>query len=178
VANEILVKDGTPVVFAWQAEFNGAASGYTRTHELDLGGLANGAARMSIYADLGATRAAGYAVRVGIEVDVAPVAGEVVDFYWSAAAVGGQFDGGATGSEGLYKAGEEAEWAAQLVYLGSLVLTADAAPVVQVATIASRFEPPTRYGCVVVINKSGQALEGDAIEMFVALIPIIDEVQA
>ena len=57
-----------------------------------------------------------------------------------------------------------------------LVLTADAATVVQYATVGE-FAPPTRYGQVVVWNESGQAFEGDAVEMFVALVPIIDESQ-
>jgi hypothetical protein len=117
---------------------------------------------------------------VFIEFDVAPTAGNVVEFYWSAshsgtAATGN--DGGASGSDAAYKAGEEDEWKRQLLYMGALTATADAATTVQVQTINSMFTAPQRYGQVVVVNKSGQALEGDAVEMCVALIPNPTEIQ-
>jgi len=179
MANEVLVKTGTPICFANTGDYV-ANSGYAQTHQLNLTSLADDAARMSAYADLGAARAAGYAVRVGIELDVAAGAGVVVDFYWAAGPGSGGaviYDGGVTGADGAYKAAEEDEWVKQLIYIGSLVCTNDASPMVQVQTIATRFEPPTRAGCVVVHNKTGQAFEGDAVEMFVALIPIVDEVQ-
>lgn len=174
-----VIEGGTPIVWADTTDYSNVASGYTRTHQLDLTSLANGAARQGAKADLGATRPAGYAVRVGIEMDVAPTAGNTVEFYWSAsasstAATGN--DGGASGADGAYKAGEEDEWKKQLTYIGCIILTNDAAPTVQMQTINGFFIPPERYGQVVVVNESGQALEGDAVEMFVALIPQYDKV--
>lgn len=168
------------MVWADTTDYSATNSGYTRTHQIDLTSIANGAARQGAKADLGATRPARYAVKVGIEFDVAPTAGTEVHFYWSASASGTAAtgnDGGASGSDGAYKAGEEAEWVKQLVYMGSLVCTADAATVVQMQTVNSAFVPPERYGQPVFLNSSGQALEGDAVEMFVALIGQIDEVQ-
>jgi hypothetical protein len=134
VATEILVKDGTPVVWADTTDYVSTNSAFTRTHQIDLTSLANGAARQGAKADLGATRAAGYSVRVGIEFDVAPVAGVVVEFYWSAsnsATAGTGNDGGCTGADAAYKAGDEDEWAKQLIHIGDLIATADAATVVQ-----------------------------------------------
>ena len=177
--NEILNKEGTPIVFADATDYQATASGFTRTAQLDLTSLANGAARQSDKVDFGATRARLWAVRVGIEFDVAPTAGNEVEFYLSAsvsATAGTGNDGGASGADGTYQAGSEDEWKRQLLFLGSLVATADAATVVQYQTVGY-FTPPHRYGSVVVVNKSGQAFEGDAVEMFVALVPIIDEVQ-
>lgn len=180
MASEILMKDGTPVVWADTTDYVSTASGFTRTHQIDLTSLASTKAREGAKADLGATRARNYSVRVGIEVDVAPTAGTTMDFYWSASAsgtAGTGNDGGCAGADQAYKNAEEAEWLKQLIYLGSLVLTNDAAPTVQIQTINSDFKPPQRYGQVVVYNGSGQALEGDAVEMFVALIPNVDESQ-
>ena len=182
---EIKIKQGTPIVFANSGDFSSTANGYTRTAQINLTSLGNVDARQSDKIDLGATRAGGYAVRVGIEFDVAPTAGIPVDVYWSGsvsgtAGVGN--DGGCSGADGAYKNAEEAEWVRQLVYIGTLVATNDAAPVVQIQTINRYFQPPTRYGQIVVgnnlnSNSGGQALEGDAVEMFVAFEPILDELQ-
>lgn len=179
MANKILVEMGTPVCWADTTDYNSAGSGIARTDQLDLTSIADDAARQGAKADLTADRARQYAVMVGIEMDVAPTAGEVVDFYWSgsySATAGTGNAGGASGADAAYKAGEEDEWVKQLTYLGSLVLTADAAPTVQRACIGI-FSPPTRYGMPIVHNKGGQAFEGDAVEMYVALVPMIDEVQ-
>ena len=179
MATEILVKNGTPIVWADTTDYAAAGSGYSRTHQLDLTGVLTTEAREGAKADLGATRAARYGVRVGMEVDVAPVAGTTIDFYWSASAsatAGTGNDGGATGADADYKNGEEAEWVKQLVYLGSLELTADADPVVQRCSLPD-FVPSERYGMPVVVSNAGQTLMADADEMYVALIPLIDESQ-
>ena len=79
-------------------------------------------------------------------------------------------------ADGAYQAGSEAEWVKQLQLIGVLTLTADAATTVQISTVG-RFTPPSRYGQIVVWNEGGQAFEGDDVEMFVALVPIVDESQ-
>ncbi len=178
---EILVKTGTPIVFADTTDWSSPNHGFTRTAQIDLTSLANGAARQSDKVDLGATRARLFSMKVGIEFDVAPgTSGPLVEFFWSAshsATAGTGNDGGASGADGAYKAGEEAEWVKQLLPLGSLTATNDAATTVQLQTVAPVIWFPDRYGQVIVYNTSGQALEGDAVEMFVALIPLPDEVQ-
>lgn len=179
MSNEIKVKLATPIVFANSGDYSSTLSAYARTAQVNLTSLANGAARQTDKVDLGATRAGRYLVRAAIELDVAPTAGTVVDFYWSSspsATAGTGNDGGASGADGAYKAGEEDEWKPQLLKIGSLVLTADAATVVQRGYVGE-FIPPERYGSVVVINESGQAFEGDAVEMNVVLLPLIDEIQ-
>lgn len=179
MAHEVLHKEGTPVVWANSGDYSSTLSGFTRTHALNLTSLANGAARQGAKADLGATRASLYAVRVGFEFDVAPTAGALVEVWWSpsfssSASTGN--DGGASGSDAAYKGGEEAEWIKQCLFLGTLVATNDVAPAPQYQTIGY-FIPPHRYGMPIVYNTGGQAFEGDAVEMFVALVPIISEVQ-
>lgn len=178
--NEVLHKVGTPVVFADTTDYSSTASGYTRTHQIDLTSLADGAARQSAKADFGATRARLYAVFAGIEFDVAPTAGEVVSFYMSFSAsgtAGTGNDAGASGSDGAYQAGSEAEWLSQAMWIGNLVATADAATTVQRVCVNPGLWLPQRYGQIIVYNQSGQALEGDAVEQYVALVPIVDEVQ-
>lgn len=175
--NEVLVKTGTAVVWADTTDY--ASSDYTRTHQIDLTSLATTKARQGAKADLGATRAQQYAVRAAIEMDVAPTAGTTVEFYWSSSPSGTAATantGGASGADEAYKDGEEAEWTKQLQLLGIMVLTADAATTVQKQHICI-FTPPERYGMPIVVNKGGQAFEGDAVEMYVALIPIVDEIQ-
>jgi hypothetical protein len=137
-------------------------------------------------ADLGAARPAGYAVKVCIEPDVAPAAGTCIEFYWSSSfssVAGTGNDGGAESAgadsdwDGI-AGGAEAErdeYKNHLIRIGILSLGADIST--QVATISPCFRPPTRYGFPIVKNDCGQALEGDAVEMYIALIPITDEVQ-
>lgn len=178
--NEVLHKSGTPIVWADTTDYSSTASGYTRTAQIDLTSIAANAARQGDKVDLGATRAARYAVYAGIEMDVAPTAGLTVQFFWSSsfsATAGTGNDGGASGADGAYKAGEEDEWASQLLRLGTMVLTNDAATTVQ-RQFLGFFTPPNRYGMPVVVNKGGQAFEGDAVEMYIALVPIVDEIQA
>jgi hypothetical protein len=186
-ATENLVKDGTPICWADTTDYSNVNSGITRTHQLDLTSVGDGAARQGAKADLGATRAAAYAVKVCIEFDVAPVAGTVVEVYWSSslsATAGAGNDGGAsvTGADGAWSPGGGAEadideFKRQLIHLGDLIATADAAATYQVQVVNDLFCPPCRYGQPVLKNDAGQALEGDAVEMYVALIPIIDESQ-
>lgn len=178
--NLVHVNEGTPIVWADAADYSATGSGFTRTHQIDLTSLANGAARQGDKADLSDPRAEAYAVFVGFEFAVAPTAGTEVPVYWSesfSATAGTGNSGGASGADGAYKAAEEDEWVKQLTYIGSLVCTADATTVVQRQCINPRFVPPSRYGMPVVHNKSGQAKVADAVEMYVALVPQPLEIQ-
>lgn len=177
--NEVLQKTGTPVVWANSGDFSSTNSGFTRTKQLDLTSLANNAARQGDKADLGATRARRFAVVAGLQVNSAATAGNVIEIWWSSSAsgtAGTGNTGGAGGSDAAYKAAKEDEWKQQLQYLGSLVLTNDGGTNVQYQCVGY-FTPPDRYGMPVVVNKSGQALKNSGVEQFVALVPLIDEVQ-
>lgn len=180
MANEVLVKMGTPVCWADTTDYNSAGSGISRTHQIDLTSLADTKARQGAKADLGATRPEAYAVHVGLEFDVAPGVSDVCYVYWASSYSGTEGtgnDGGASGADAAYNDGSEAEWLRQLTLIGVFHCTADAATTVQRQCVNDRFSPPTRYGMPVVWNESGQALEGDAVEMYVALIPRTDELQ-
>jgi hypothetical protein len=176
MANEVLQKAGTLLVWAHDADYVPAMD-----YELDLTSLADGAARQGVKGDLGALRAAQYRMEVWVEMDVAPASGATVDIYWAAsrsATAGTNNPAGTTGADAAYTgtAGDSLDDSLkQLVFIGSVVLTSDDAPVVQ--RMVFTFVPPLRYGMPVVDNNSGQAFEGDAEEMAIKVIPIIDEIQ-
>jgi hypothetical protein len=184
VPTEQLVKTATPVVWADTTDYVDPTSGgvLARTHQIDLTSLADGAARQGAKADLGATRAKQYRVLVGIEMDVAPASGATIDFHWAASpeATAAEVNpGGTSGADAGYTgtAGDSLDDSLdQLEFIGSLRLTSDAATVVQYGEVGM-LSDLQRYGMPVVDNNGGQAFEGDAVEMFVALVPIVDEGQ-
>lgn len=171
MANEVLCKSGT--IIRWEA----AGGEYVIT----LASIAVDAARQGAKGDLGATRAARWSVLVEINMDVAPTAGDIIEFWWSSSpsAVAATTNTGAcSGSDAAYtgSAGgsvDETKW--QLRRIGDLVLTPDADAVVQRQVFT--FFPLERYGMPVVVNKADQILEGDDDAHRVTLTPIIDEVQ-
>lgn len=176
---DILIVQDTPVVWADTTDY--AGDGGTRTDQIDLTSLASGAARQGAKADLGATRAAVFAVTVGIEFDVAPSSGDIVSIWWapSVSAVAATANpGGVSGSDAAYTgtAGDSlADSILQLTLIGNLVATSDAATVVQFQSFI--FSPELRYGSPVIFNEADQAFEGDAIEMFITFTPLKDQSQ-
>lgn len=179
MANEILVKSGTPVVWADITDY--AGDGGARTHQIDLTDLADGAARQGAKADLGATRAKQYTMTVCVEMAVPPASGAAVDIYWASsphATAGTLNPGGCSGADAAYtgSAGDSLDDSLmQLLPLGGMSLTSDADPVLQTYTVT--LFPPHRYGMPVIDNNGGQAMHSDAIECFISLTPIIPEVQ-
>ncbi len=179
MANEVLIKSGTPVVWADTTDYAGDLG--TRTHQIDLTSVGAAAAREGAKADLGATRAAVFAVTVAIEFAVAPTSGNVVAIWWAAsphATAGTANPGGCTGADAAYTgtAGDSlADSILQLDLIGVLSCTSDATTVVQFNPFV--YSPIHRYGFPVIYNEADQAFVADAVEMAVALTPIIDEVQ-
>lgn len=190
MANEVLQKTGTQIVFADHAgDFSPTAAydlqqGTPTDVELALASVANDAARQSDKTDLGATRAAKYTCMAAIEFAASGLtAGEIVEFYWapspeSTGSAGNANPGGVSGSDSAY-AGYSANLDAslkQLDYFGSLVVTGQATTDVQVAFVGE-LVPTERYGTLVLVNRSGAAIHTDDVECHVVLTPVIDEVQ-
>ena len=184
MATEILIKNGTPIVWADTSDYNPAAGViYTRTHQLDLTSLANAAARQGAKADFGAARGGAGMLRFCPELDAAPASGATIEVYLSFsshATAGLDNPGFCTGADAAY-AGTTGDGIADSVKLmvGPFlyVCTSDLAAISLPMDIGI-IVPPLRYGSPVVVNSSGQAFEGDAVEMFLAWIPIVDEFQA
>ena len=179
---DMTVEMGTPTLWG-ASDYSDASSGITKTHALTLTSLASAAARQGEKADLGANRAGGYAVKACFSPSSAPTAGTYVEYYWSSSYSATNIVGndGGTATSGVDSAwvpgaGAEAdinEFKQQLTFIGILPMTADWLP--QTKTINGYFTPPTRYGFPVVKNATGVAASGAGVNMYVALIPIIDD---
>ena len=171
MANEVLIKTGTPII--WKA-----AGG---TYAMTMASIAVNAARQGAKGDLGATRAARWSVLVENNMDVAPTAGKLLEYWWSSspsAVAGTQNTGACSGVDAAYTgsaAGSVDETKMQLQYIGGLVLTPDADAVVQIQEFV--FFPLQRYGMPVLVNEADQILEGDDDAHRITLTPLIDEIQ-
>lgn len=184
MANEVLQKAQTAIVLADSVEPYAGDLG-ARTDQIDLDALASGAARQSDKVDLGggasllATR---FAVYAAIEFAVAPSSGDNVDIWIGFspdAAAATANPGGLTGSDAAYSgtAGDSLDDSLkQLEFIGTLIATADATTVVQFQFIGW-FVASERYASIVVDNNADQALVGDAVEMAIRIVPVLDEVQ-
>jgi len=182
LANEVLIKDGTAKVWADTTDYSSTVSGLSRTHQIDLTSVSAAASRQGAKADLGATRARQFAVLVGIEIAASAASDELISIYWAASpstTAGNANPGGTSGADAAYTgtSGDSlADSLKQLEFIGSLVTTADNTTTVQYGQVGILTDIP-RYGMPVVVNNSTGALMTDAVEMFIALLPLIDEVQ-
>jgi len=153
--------------------------------QLDLTDFASDDWWQSTKADFGTDWSRRYVVIASMEFATAPVAGETIDFFWSAsysstaANANMAFTSGTDGSyDGYGAASADAEEASkQLIFLGSLVLTADDPADDAHIGFVGVFTPPLRYGSLVVHNNTSDALATDANEMAIAFYPITDEIQ-
>ena len=180
-AGDVTISDGTPICWADTTDYSSTNSGITRTHQIDLTSLASTDMWQGAKADLGAARSSSYSVKACFEMDVAPAAGGYVSVFWSSSisgTAGTGNDGGAesTGADsdwdGISGGGatEQDEYKQHLTLIGIVPMGLNA-DVPMVKTISNNFVPPTRYGFPIIQNNTSQALQGDAVEMYVALIP-------
>ena len=183
MANEILLKNDTAIVWADASDYSPAAGvTYTRTAQIDLTSLATAEAREGAKVDLTATRAPSYRVRFCPELNVAPASGATIEIYFgfsNSGTAGVDNPGSLTGADADYTGttGDTVgDTVKQLVGPFVYVCTSDLADISLPMDIGI-LNPTQRYIVPVVLNSSGQALEGDAVEMYLALIPIIPEVQ-
>ena len=161
------------------ATLNNLEVGTATDVAFDLTSVAAAAAEASAKADLGANRAPEYAVHAAIEMAVAPVTGTRFDFYWAPSVnttAGAGNPGWITGASEAYTGtpGTLAEGLIHLIYIGSMIMSADATGVIQMAFVGV-FAPPTRYGCLVVVNNTAQATHNDAVEQAVSFTPIVPQ---
>jgi len=179
MANLIQTNAGTPIVWADTTDY--AGSGGTRTAQIDLTSLANGAARQGAKVDLGDPRPRQYAFTARYEMDVAVADNKFVYLYWApslSVTAGTANPAAISGSDAAYTgtAGSTlVESLDQLMLIGVMKLTNDADTIIQQETWM--FSPPTQYGSPAVYNASGQAMEGDAVEMSITATPQDDEAQ-
>lgn len=144
---------GTPIVWGQ----SGAAG---VTHVLSFNGLADGAARMGVVADLTASWDMEYSVMLVCEPTSAPTAGNRVDLYLPCTHSTSYYPNEVTGADGAWPAdSNEDEHALQLgAPVCSLIATNDARVQVQAPVI---WRPSGRYPVPVVDNNLGVAFKTD-----------------
>lgn len=182
MATESLIKTGTALVWSDTTDYSSTVSGLTRTDQIDMTSVASGAARQGAKADLGATRAGKYNVMVAIEFASGAASSETVDFYLGfspSATAANANPAGLSGADAAYTGttGDSlADSLLQLDRIGNLTTTADNTTTVQYQKVGEIYAPD-RYVIPVVMNNGTGAFVADAVEMYIALIPIIDEFQ-
>ena len=146
------------------------------------GSVTSQTARQSTKCTLPATRAPSYLVTASFEFATAPAVGDTVDLYWApshSATAGKGNMGSTTGVDGVYAGGaaELAEGLKQLMFIGSLVCSADATTFIQTGYVGT-FSPPDRYGNLVAHNNTSDDYHSDGIETAVSFEPIIPDIAA
>ena len=185
-SNQVLIEAGQQVLFNNPASYAPAAAlsdieaASTSDVQIDLTAILTTEARASTKADLGAQRAPEYSVTAAIEMQATPTTGTTWDFYWAASAVaadGTGNPGGVTGTDADYTGTPAtlAEGLSHLIFIGSLLMTADVS--IQVGNVGV-FSPPTQHGMLVCVNNSGATSHTDVIETAIAFDPIIPDIQA
>ncbi len=182
--DKILVQTGTAIVLANAGAHSPAAGndlGADTADGLSLASVADDAAQQSDKVDLTASWARRWVVTAAIEFAATPTAGEAVEFYWSPS----HSVTDATGNPGFCSGADAAytgqssnleDSLKQLVFIGAMVTTALLTGNIQVAEVGV-FSPTQRYGCLVVVNRSGAAVHSDNVEHSVRLAPIEDIIE-
>jgi hypothetical protein len=192
MANEILVHtSGAVLCWASNSQYDSALSGYTKTHQIELANVLANAAQQGQKADLGAKRAQGYVVKAAVEFSGVPTAGGPIEYYWSSspsatAAVGNTGGHNGTisyvsGVNGPYVPAGAAEadideYKQLMSFVGVLPVCGEA-NIIQNKVINSYFTPPEQYGSFVVKNDCTVGTKLTASGMYIAMIPVMDELQ-
>ncbi len=181
------IRSGKVIVLANTGEHNPATANNigTRTDQIDLGDgpVGSGAARQSTKFDFangdpGADWALEWNLGAVIEFATAPAAGTNMKFYlgYSPSATAGTGESAEiTGADGAWTGttgGSVANSAALLHLIGTMTLDVSTSGAAQVNTSIAKFVPRLRYATLVVVNNSGVALIGDAVEQSIALTPM------
>lgn len=151
---------------------------------LTLSALADDAGRQSNKADLGVNRAPRLDCHVAVDfTGETPTGGERVDVYWAPSTSATAANGNVAGNSGLDAAAPGGalggitldEFLRQCIFIGSLIVHDGAS--VQNSHVGV-LVPPTRYGQIVLVNRSGDAFEADNVEMAVWLTEMLGDVAA
>lgn len=154
------------------------ATGLGGTHLLTLTSLANGAARQGDKIDFGASRARRWRVVLKSEHAATPTARAVSELFmgWSSSGTAGTDNPGGLGGADAAYTGQSSnleDSLQQLSRCGDFVASALATANVQVAELGI-IEPPMRYGCPVLVNRTGAAYHSSATNMSLEFHPIVD----
>ena len=139
-------------------------------------GAANNAGLQGAKGDLGANWAREWTVRVQSAVASAATAGLELEIFWGpsqSSGLGTNNPAGLLGISGVLATPDE--YKAQCLYVGSLVMANAAGTAIQCQYL--NFFPPTRWGCPVVVNKTGQTTTSTATDHSLVFTPIEEVIQ-
>ena len=163
---------------SWLADV--AASDYSWT-ALTLSALADAAGRQSAKADLGLVRPREWDLFGCVDYtgETTMTSGETVDYYWAAS-----FSGTAGNSNLFANSGSDAacpdgaigsltlaEFLDGCQFIGSLVISNDAAVQSQQVNKNGPWIPNSRFGQLIVVNNGGDSFEADDVEAHQVAIP-------
>jgi len=191
MANEILQKVGTQIRFLVAGSFSPVdpATDWTISSPtpldvvLTLSGVADDAGRQSAKVDLGEKRANIYDIFCALDfTGEVPVTGEAVEFHWAPSTIVTAANANVAGNSGLDGVAPDGalgsitldEFIDQCVPIDSFIVHNGG--VVQNGFV-SVFSPPSRFGQMVVVNRSGAPFEADNVEMCVFMNPRPPEIQ-
>lgn len=185
---DLTVEQGTIIAFGVSGSFSPADTGSQMASSIDvaltLAGVVDDAARQSAKADLTANRARAYALFGCVDyTGETPSQSGFVDYYWAPSPVAATAEGNVAGNsgadadvpDGVLASATLEDFLEFCLPIGSLKIHDGAG--VQNGYVGT-FEPPTRYGQLVVVNRGGDTFENDDVEMHQVLVPIVDDAAA
>jgi len=151
---------------------------------LTLSALADAAGRQSDKVSLGTPWAREFDCFSAVDyTGESPSATGQVDYYWAPSTNATQANGNVAGNSGADAAAPGgalgsitlSEMLKQCIYIGAL-WTHDGASVQN--AYVGRFEAPTQWGQLIVVNDGGDAIEADDVENHTVFVPVIPDIQA
>ena len=168
---------GTAVIWG---EAGATGIGLTVTKTLTFEALAAGAARMGVYADLGALWDQEYSLQLIIETGTAPTAGDACSVFLAWSFDTTNFSAGVTGADAAYAAGAVAATIKNLGVPRARVIATNNANTVLRGDIVS-VRPRARYVVPVVYNQWDAAIRDETTatdnDSRVVLMPIVQSIE-
>lgn len=177
---EINIREKTPIVWADLTDYSSAISGLTRTAQIDLTGITNGLARQGAQVNLGNLRFHEYLIAVGLEFLTTATPAERANLYFGQSFAAGGRPGDLGAADADY-APTNPDLAAGLGQLGDPFpfvlddkIEADG---IQFQFVGRILTPLQFIIPVLHLDTATADLFTDAVEMFIALIPLTPESQ-
>lgn len=147
-------------------------------YAMTFASITNGNGRQGAKGDLGANRARLWSVTIFAAAGSAVTApNQPLDVYWGASAsgtAGTSNPGNLSGTDATFNT-TPSEYAAQLIYVGSLQMSNNRGTSQQIQTFV--FSPPQRYGMPVIVNSTGQTLGSTESDFQIVVTPLEEAVE-
>jgi hypothetical protein len=152
--------------------------GLAVTHAMSVDGLANGAGRNGVFADLGVNWDLAYSIWIAAETGSAPTAGALVEAFLAGSHSSSVWPGKATGTDAAYSATPSVAANKALLGADDLFTLQATAETNSVLTANVRiFQPKCRFIAPVYINSLGVAIRDEATNSAngsgIVMVPVI-----